>query len=284
MPDPTYDDVVRANVELHSRLADDYARTEPHFRPENVARVAARLREIAAPTRRERLLDLGCGTGFMIQIGKEIFPRVTGVDVTQAMLDKVDRSGPATIELHRHDTGSFPAEPGSYDVVTAYSFLHHLFDVEPTLRTAHRALRSGGRIYADLEPNFYFWEGIRGLAPGGALDPIVVREIAAVSHRDEEIEAQFGVGAETFNRAEFGKAVAGGFREEDLRAALERVGFADVRIEYNWFLGQASTIHDSRFAPERRAENARLVDETLQRALPLSRGLYKYLGFVATKP
>ena len=150
MTNPLYDQVVQANVDLHSKLAADYNTNEPHFRPENVAKVEAKLRTVVDETRAARMLDLGCGTGFMIDIAKPFVAEIHGVDATPAMLEHVDRSGPAAITLHEGDTGSFPVDEGSFDVVTAYSFLHHLYDVRPTLATAAKALRPGGRFYADL--------------------------------------------------------------------------------------------------------------------------------------
>ena len=129
-------------------------------------------------------------------------------------------------------------------MVTAYSFLHHLFDIEPTLRTASRALRSGGKFYADLEPNFYFWEAIKNLDPAVTYDNILVREILSVTQKDEEIRQRFQVDKTTFNRAEYNKNITGGFREEYLRDQLWQAGFTTVEIIYYWYLGQAQSIND----------------------------------------
>lgn len=281
--DPNYDEVLRANIALHSRLADDYARCEPHFRPENVRRVEAILVDLVRRAGGERLLDLGCGTGFMIEIAKPHVRHVTGVDVTQAMLDKVDRSGPATIELLNCDTASVELEPAAYDVVTAYSFLHHLYDVRPTLATAFRALRAGGSFYADLDPNFYFWSEIHALDREGSYDPIVRREIEMVAFKDEDIERSFGVDREVFNKAEYGKNIAGGFREEDLVRLLRDAGFRAVELRYSWFLGQGALINDADMREDERFRHAEVMEGMLRRALPVSRSLFKYLGFVATK-
>src|SRR5688572_26857358 len=155
-PAGRYQAVIDANQKVHTALAAVYNTTEPHFRQENVAHVERRLRGIARQTEAKRLLDLGCGTGFVIQIAKKFVPDIDGVDVTEAMIRQVDRSGDARIRLHLCDTGTFQAEPGAYDMVTAYSFLHHLYDIGPTLATAARALRPGGQFYADLEPNWAF--------------------------------------------------------------------------------------------------------------------------------
>jgi len=275
--------VIQANIAVHSKLAEHYNSCEPHFRPENVAKVESRLCSLALKTRAKNLLDLGCGTGFMINIAKKVVGRIVGVDVTQAMLDRVDRSGHAKIELVNCDTGTFPADAGAFQLVTAYSFLHHLAELGPTFRTASHALSPGGKFYADLDPNFYFWEAIYKLDRGGDYHPLVKREIEAVAFKDEEIEAKFGVSREVFNHAEFGKDIAGGFKEETLREGLLEAGFTSVELHYHWFLGEGFLINSGAENREELFRRATVVNEALQRALPVSRNLFKYLGFVATK-
>ena len=278
-----YKQVIEANIAVHSKLASVYQKTEPHFRAENIAIVDARLKAAVAETKATRLLDLGCGTGFMIGIAKNHVKEIVGVDVTRAMLDQVDKSGPAKIELHEHDTGSFPAEAGTFDVVTAYSFLHHLYDIEPTLATAAKALKKGGQFYVDLDPNFYFWDAITKLEGKGTYDPIVQREIDAVAHKDDEIAKEYGIPNAVFNDAEYGKTATGGFKEEDLREKLMRVGFSKVEFTYYWYLGQAFLVNEEGKPREERLANAAKTDEVLQKVMPLSRHLYKYVGFIAHK-
>jgi ubiquinone/menaquinone biosynthesis C-methylase UbiE len=284
MTDPNkYQEVIEANIALHSKMADAYSSCEPHFRPENIQKVETRLKKVIDEAGSNRLLDLGCGTGFMINIAKKYVQHIDGVDVTQAMMDKVDKSGKASIKLHNHDTGTFPATAGAYDVVTGYSFLHHLYDIVPTVQTAYKALKAGGKLYCDLDPNYYYWESIHKLDRTGEYDPIVKREIEMVTYKDEDIEKNFGVSKDIFNAAEFGKNIAGGFREDELTGQLKAAGFKKVEIFYYWFLGQASLINDSWGTREERIRYADVMDAILQRSLPVSRNLYKYMGFIATK-
>lgn len=283
MDQKKYQEVIEANIALHSKMADDYSTCEPHFRPENVQKVENKLKAIVTEVNGKKLLDLGCGTGFMINIAKKYVSHIDGVDVTQAMMDKVDKSGNATIVLHNHDTGSFPVEEGSYDVATGYSFLHHLYDVKPTIQTAFKALKKGGKFYCDLDPNYYYWESINKLDRKGEFDPIVKREIEMVTYKDEDIEKNFGVSKDIFNAAEFGKNIAGGFKEEELVQSLKSVGFSSVEVFYYWFLGQASLINDTWGTKEERLKYADVMDSVLQKSLPVSRNLYKYMGFIATK-
>jgi 2-polyprenyl-3-methyl-5-hydroxy-6-metoxy-1,4-benzoquinol methylase len=283
MSNNEYQKVIEANIALHTRMSNDYSTCEPHFRPENVNSVKNRLQPIFEHTGANRLLDFGCGTGFIINIAKEFVKEIHGVDVTQAMMDKVDRSGNVSIELFNHDTGSFPAQEGYYDVVTAYSFLHHLYDVQPTIQTAWKALKEGGMFYADLDPNYYFWEGVNALDRTGSYDSIVKREIEMVTFKDEDIEKNFGVDKNVFNAAEYGKNIKGGFRHEELEKMLIEAGFREVKFFYHWFMGQGLLINDEGYSKETRFAHAYVMNEYLQKALPLSRNLFKYIGFTAKK-
>ena len=94
-----YDQSIRANIEVHSAMAEQYNKVEPHYRSESVNRVKSIIEQIIPLIKSENALDLGCGTGFMINILKKHFINITGVDVTQAMLDKIDLSGDSNISL-----------------------------------------------------------------------------------------------------------------------------------------------------------------------------------------
>ncbi len=283
MCDANYAKVVEANIALHTALSGNYQSCEPHFRPENVAAVERRLLPLVEETKARRMLDLGCGTGFMIDIAKAHIAEIDGIDATAAMLTRVDRTGPATIRLFQGDTGSYDVEIGYYDVVTAYSFLHHLFDVGPTLRTAFRALRPGGRLYIDLEPNREYWEAICRLDRNGVYDPAVTREIEMVAFKDEDIEKRFGVPSEVFNNAEYGKSIRGGFSGGDLRRSLIEAGFSQVEVFYHWFIGQGQMINNPSAGKAEVLRDAEVVTAALQRAWPLSVSLFKYLGVTACK-
>jgi hypothetical protein len=153
----------------------------------------------------------------------------------------------------------------------------------PTFRTASRALAPGGKFYADLDPNWYFWSGISALTSGGQYHPLVQREIDAVTQKDQEVESKFGIPREVFNHAEFGKDFVGGFKEETLTEQLASAGFSRVDFHYDWFLGEGFLINSGEKPREELLTEAALVNAALLRALPVSRGLFKYVGFVATK-
>jgi ubiquinone/menaquinone biosynthesis C-methylase UbiE len=278
-----YEEVIAANIEVHSKLAADYSHAEPHFKPENRAKVRRKIEAIVPAGRKGRMLDLGCGTGFMIGICRDLFSEIHGVDVTQAMLDQVDKSGPAKIQLFKHDTGTYKENAGTYDVVTAYSFLHHLFDIGPTLETAFRALKPGGVFFCDLDPNYDFWNSLSALDPKDTMAELVKIEMEKVKFQEHEQAVQLGVKPETLGKAEYGKSIRGGFQGRELEAQLRKIGFSSVQVNYEWFLGEGQVIHAPGIGIEEGLKRSQIVNDALKLSMPLSRCLFKYLGFVARK-
>jgi ubiquinone/menaquinone biosynthesis C-methylase UbiE len=276
-------EAIEANIAVHSAMANDYNTIEPHFRPESIQRVDDIIQKLHQTSPINKVLDLGCGTGFMINIVKKYAQEITGVDVTQAMMDKVDKSGNAAINLINSDTGTVSLPSNHFDLATAYTFLDHLYDMEPTFVNAVNALKPGGRFYADLSPNFYFWDSVKKVDTSKQYDAILQREINAVLAKDEEIQAQFGIDKEVFKNAEHQKHIKGGLVEEELRSLLLKVGFTDVQFIYHWFIGQAQLINDASKDKALRFEQAHVMHDYLTRSLPISRNLFKYIGFIATK-
>ncbi len=274
---------IEANIIVHSTMADEYNLKEPHFRQESIERVSKIIEKIYSELNFENALDLGCGTGFMINILKKRAKKIVGVDVTQAMLDKVDLTGQAKISLINSDTGTVDLTKDHFDIATAYTFLDHLYDMKPTFINTYNSLRKGGVFYADLSPNFYFWQSIKSLDFSNSYDSILQREINAVLRKDEEIEKEFGIDKEVFSMAEHQKHKLGGLDEITLKEELMNCGFSKVEFIYHWFVGQAELINNTDIDLNERKTTAEHMHNYLTRSLPLSRHLFKYVGFIATK-
>ena len=56
-----------------------------------------------------------------------------------------------------------------------------------------------------------------------------------------------------------------------------------MEVRYYWHIGQAQIVHDSSLDETTRAVALDRVRFVLEAARPLSRALYKYIGFVATR-
>ncbi len=272
------EEIFKANIDIHTAVASEY-NNEPHFRPENIARVTRIISSIREKTNGKRLLDVGCGTGFIINIAKNYFREIIGIDLTPSMIRQIDlASDKSTIKVAIANSEAIPCPDNYFDVVTANAFLHHLPDLKQTLKEIRRVLRPGGIFYSDLDPNAYFWDAIVDLPPHKKYTQVVAREIEAVLHKNKEYAEQFNIEEDLLIKAEPLKHVHGGFYEEDLLKLLDKAGFRDSEIVYEWFLGEASVIHGN--YPE---GTDGILKDYFSKIMPLSRHLFKYLIIMASK-
>ncbi|MFO0292928.1 MAG: class I SAM-dependent methyltransferase [Rhodospirillales bacterium] len=281
---PSRADSVQANIDVHSALAanGDYERS-PHFRPENKAHVRGILRSLvegyqgAKPL---RAIDFGCGTGFVIGLMVDLVDRIDGVDITPEMMRRVDLSS-GKVHLHECLAEATPFADCSFDVATAYSFMDHLHDYRDFLREAHRVLKPGGIFYADLNPNRAFIEAIEEAERRHGADlsryPLVAREAQGALRNGQVYEQAHGIDARRLEAAEPGKTYDRGFQAEEVRATARHVGFAQVAVEYEWFLGQSKVMHEGSFA------QAADMASHLRSLAPVAGHLFKYLRFVFVK-
>ncbi len=95
--------------------------------------------------RRSRVLDVGCGSGFIAHhLSALLDARVHGIDVRKT----VD----APIDYAAFDGSHFPAQDNSFDAVLLCYVLHHAQDQPAFLREVRRVLREGGLVvvYEDI--------------------------------------------------------------------------------------------------------------------------------------
>jgi ubiquinone/menaquinone biosynthesis C-methylase UbiE len=269
--------VLEANIEVHTRMAERYDTDEPHFRPENQEKVRSRLRGLRELSGGGTLIDIGCGTGFIIHNAVGIFDEIHGVDITPAMMAKV-RTDMGNITLHEARAETLPFADATFDAASAYSFIDHVQNTGLVFKEVARVLKPGGTFYLDLAPNRLFWEAVSNVSdPKTApYSDIVTREIGMVMENDKKVEREFGIAASTFRTAEPGKE-RGGIDPGEIRQAALSNGFSKCRIEFDWFLGQGAVMHGQSF------EDAAVIDRYLKRAAPLTDRLYKYITIYAEK-
>jgi len=96
------------------------------------------------------LLDLGTGTGRMLELLSPQAVRAVGVDQSAAMLAlaraRVDEAGLRNVSLRQGDIYAPPVERDAYDLVVIHQVLHFLDDPARALGEATRALTPGGRL------------------------------------------------------------------------------------------------------------------------------------------
>ena len=89
MSAPSLSQVQQANVHYHSLLAPVYHQ-QPFLRADNRIRVRRILEDLQRRTSGRRLLDIGCGPGFIFDASYDLFEKLDGVDITGEMLARVE--------------------------------------------------------------------------------------------------------------------------------------------------------------------------------------------------
>jgi SAM-dependent methyltransferase len=272
----TSEDIATANRTFHAQMAPRFNETQPYFLQENMARVRIVLEAAREGAPVNSLLDLGCGTGFIIDLARDLFDRIIGVDITQEMLDRVTPGANIEIRLATADGTGEPS--GAHGVVTAYGLLQHLHEYLPTFREAYRCLAPGGLFYADESQNFDCNEALRGLAGVAELSPLIANEVQAVVGDAQRYLSAFGLPEKVVETAMYQGRMRGGVKVEELVAALRDAGFIDIQPSFRWFVGRTAVQRASGVGV------CAVLEEHLQSMLPLTRHLFKYIGVQARKP
>lgn len=168
--DPT-DDILSADKNRLVQVRAERARTADHYFSQH-ARDWDRLRalHVAEADVETALLaaigdgpfmaalDLGTGTGRMLEILAGRATRAVGVDSSPAMLSvaraNLERAGLKNAQVRHGDIYALPVERDAYDIVIIHQVLHYLDDPARAIREACRTLRPGGRLFVvDFAPH-----------------------------------------------------------------------------------------------------------------------------------
>lgn len=223
MEEFSWHDITCANRDYHDRIARDFdgSLEENHPIVDEFYRIQfARINNFFTSVGKERMrvLDLGCGTGFL---EKYVDPRrhsVLGIDISEGMLNQARRKFPEAD--YRIGDIAQPPEPATYDLVMLNSVLHHLRDPWPVVTAAAAAVAPGGCLFIGNEPNYYAYRYFL------ALPKWIIRKLP-VRHRgsghDDDLE----------RKAEFHLFFGDGFKASQFAAYLSRAGFARVDTVYS---------------------------------------------------
>ena len=128
--------------------AADWDRIRALHAPEE--RVEAALISMIGDKPFRSLLDLGTGTGRMLELLAPRAVRAVGIDQSAAMLalarSHIDQAGLRNVHLRQGDIYAPPVERDGYDLVVIHQVLHFLDDPGRALKEAARALAPGGRL------------------------------------------------------------------------------------------------------------------------------------------
>lgn len=101
-----------------------------------------------APRKGERILDLGCGTGYLTNRIGEIGASVVGIDAARPMIESARATYPTHAFVHA-DARALPFD-GAFDAVFSNAVLHWIRAQDAALQSIAGSLRPGGRLVAEM--------------------------------------------------------------------------------------------------------------------------------------
>jgi ubiquinone/menaquinone biosynthesis C-methylase UbiE len=161
--------------------SEDYAMLNS---PIETKRHVKRIMRYLRPTAEERLLEVGCGRGWLTHSMQQICPATFGIDVNPRSIEH----GVAA-NLSPMDAIALSFDDEQFDKVYSFHAIEHIVDADLALSEMRRVLVPGGRILL-----VYPAEPIRGLyaMPGAWLgfgNPFLARQLHVHSFTPRRIAA-----------------------------------------------------------------------------------------------
>jgi 2-polyprenyl-3-methyl-5-hydroxy-6-metoxy-1,4-benzoquinol methylase len=151
---------------LETKASDGFF--EEPLRYPDIADAVVRLRP-------RRLLDVGCGSGYLAKLLKARVPGLVihGMDVSTLALERARHHLDQVWHVDI-DKAELPVPSTHYDTVTCVEVLEHLYDPDHALREIARVLTPSGHTVITV-PNLAYWryrlELLWGRVPQPAMDP-----------------------------------------------------------------------------------------------------------------
>jgi ubiquinone/menaquinone biosynthesis C-methylase UbiE len=140
----------RANL-TKRRVRAEYDALAPGYERRWSGYIAASVEETLKRVRllpSERVLDVGCGTGVLLEGLLDRYPdsRLTGVDLSPAMLAHARQRLPDRVTLEVADAEALPFPAESFDMAVSVSSFHFWPRPKRALAELRRVLRPRGRL------------------------------------------------------------------------------------------------------------------------------------------
>lgn len=97
-----------------------------------------------------KLIDVGCGIGYFLEVAKKRGWEVYGTEFTEEAVNICEKKG-ASMQLGVLNPSNYEAE--SFDVVCSFEVIEHINNPREELDNFHKLLRKGGLVYCTT-PNF----------------------------------------------------------------------------------------------------------------------------------
>jgi len=185
-----------------------------------------RIREIVSHYRKTDglFLDVGCGTGNVLEAASKVWDRTVGTDISQNMLLKAHGRGLNTARANNYKT---PFRDGSIDMISAFSVMHHMANLGAFCGEMSRICRPGGLFYTDYDPN--------PIATAITRESFVYRKLAGMLRRvvKRDFCKAYSSTLSEANLVDYHTVRTESFSIENLRRLFRKCGFSVERMHFH---------------------------------------------------
>jgi ubiquinone/menaquinone biosynthesis C-methylase UbiE len=112
------------------------------------------------------LLEVGCGTGLLLERFGSFTRTAAGIDLSPKMLERAKARG---LDVRVGSATDLPFEDESFDVTCSFKVLAHVENIGAALSEMARVTRSGGMILAELYNPISFRGLLKRIGPPGKI-------------------------------------------------------------------------------------------------------------------
>lgn len=95
----------------------------------------------------DKLLDIGCGTGFFVSLASRSGAQITGFDATSQFIELARQRNPSA-RFFTGEMEELPFDDDSFDVVTGFNSIQYAANVKNALTQAKRVLKNKKKLVA----------------------------------------------------------------------------------------------------------------------------------------
>jgi demethylmenaquinone methyltransferase/2-methoxy-6-polyprenyl-1,4-benzoquinol methylase len=166
-----YENKTQRVREIFTGIAGEYDRVNTVISLGQIGRWRRKLVETMDLSEKDKVLDLGCGTGQLTRLIAESVPKgeIVGVDLTPEMIEEARRAlserFSSAVNFQTGKGESLDLDTGYFDTATSAFTLRNVEDVRQVLSEMQRVVKPGGKVFTlelakpsiPLFSNLYFF-------------------------------------------------------------------------------------------------------------------------------
>ncbi len=207
------DRIKAANREVYNnKKVQDYNKNKSIFNKKRTKAYNDVFQRLTADAGKGMYLDVGTGTGNLLQIAQNYFDNCYAIDISEKLLAQIKPSFPNCC-FAASDAETIPFKNELFNIISCNALLHHLYKHDKLFQESFRLLKEDGFLYTDHDPNYFFTR--------------FYRIFYKLKYRNKP-----GFGSELDELAEYHNSTSLGINPLKLKKILLDIGFKDVRVIY----------------------------------------------------